>query len=112
MSTLADELLQDFEDSDSEAEEHQQNRNDLNNEEQTAPNNNALLHLNESQELDDDEDEDEIMTGTETNSLELGADENLIKASVEKMELGGVDDVRSVARKMKKIEPILEVSLF
>jgi hypothetical protein len=37
-------------------------------------------------------------------------DEEETKAKVEKMQLGGVDDVRSVAGLMKSLEPVLEVS--
>ena len=37
-------------------------------------------------------------------------DEEATKAKVEKMQLGGVDDVRSVAGLMKTLEPVLEVS--
>ncbi|KFY08856.1 hypothetical protein V491_08403 [Pseudogymnoascus sp. VKM F-3775] len=37
-------------------------------------------------------------------------DEEVTKAKVEKMQLGGVDDVRSVAGLMKTLEPVLEVS--
>jgi U4/U6 small nuclear ribonucleoprotein PRP31 len=37
-------------------------------------------------------------------------DEDEAKARVEKMQLGGVDDVRSVASLMKTLEPVIEVS--
>ncbi|TQS35075.1 hypothetical protein Golomagni_04516 [Golovinomyces magnicellulatus] len=113
MSTLAYELLQDFEDSDSDGEEQKQNRENLVDHEPTANSSgNAYQDVNgDSMELDGDEEEvdneDEVTTGMGGVSLEL-QDEDYMKANVEKMELGGVDDVRIVARKMKKIEPALE----
>jgi hypothetical protein len=60
-------------------------------------------------ELDgDEEDIDEEMEGMPTTD-DVEDDEET-KAKVEKMKLGGVDDVRSVAVLMKKLDPILEVS--
>lgn len=113
MSTLADELLQDFEDSGSDGEDLQNEalfppdiedmKNGL-----TKPNSGA----NGGMELDGDEeevDEDEEMGGVQEPAADL-EDEEEMKAKVEKMELGGVDDVRSVARLMKTLEPVLEVS--
>ena len=38
-------------------------------------------------------------------------DEEETKAKIEKMQLGGVDDVRSVAGLMRTLEPVLEVSI-
>lgn len=68
-------------------------------------------------ELDDDEeppeDEDHVMAdGAEgtTLGLEDGDDEEEAKAKVEKMQLGTVDDVRTVAGLMKTLQPVLEVS--
>lgn len=114
MSTLADELLNDFEDSGSEGEaengglfpEHDEATTGL----AHAPKVNAH---GGRMELDGDEDEveeDEEMTGTaEIDELD---DEEATKAKVEKMQLAGVDDVRSVAGLMKTLEPVLEVSTF
>ncbi|RKF62148.1 U4/U6 small nuclear ribonucleoprotein Prp31 [Erysiphe neolycopersici] len=113
MSTLADELLQDFEDSDSDEEEQRHVRENISQDNVTANSNGISFHdvNREGMELDDDEeavdDEDHIMTGIETSNSDV-QDEDYMKANVEKMELGTVDDVRSVARKMKKIEPVLE----
>ncbi|KAF4633581.1 hypothetical protein G7Y89_g4532 [Cudoniella acicularis] len=110
MSTLADELLQDFEDSGSEGEDQQN--------EGLFPNNDGLIDPKaavantngESMELDGDEEdvgEDEDMGGVNDSGVDV-EDEEETKAKVEKMELGGVDDVRSVARLMKTLEPVLE----
>ena len=51
------------------------------------------------------------MTGVQTCALPISDDddEEARKAKVEKMHLGGVDDVRSVAGLMKVLEPVLEV---
>ncbi|KAI6245979.1 hypothetical protein HI914_05764 [Erysiphe necator] len=113
MSTLADQLLQDFEDSDPEDEDNRQAQESLSKDGVSSDSNGIIFHdvSRESMELDDDEeaddDEDQVMSGVETSSLNV-QDEDNMKANVEKMELGAVDDVRSVARKMKKIEPVLE----
>ena len=56
-------------------------------------------------------DEDEEMSGVADTGADV-EDEEETKAKVEKMELGAVDDVRSVARLMKTLEPVLEVSTF
>jgi U4/U6 small nuclear ribonucleoprotein PRP31 len=106
MSTLADELLQDFEDSGSEGEE-QQNDGLFPDDESSATKNglNAM-------ELDGDEEdveEDEEMAGMNEVAKDV-EDEEETKAKVEKMQLGGVDDVRSVAGLMKTLEPVLQVS--
>lgn len=116
MSTLADELLQDFEDSGSEGEEPQNGENgglfpD-------APVERALKLTGPdggSMELDGDEeevDEDEEMNGMVHSTLDDLDDEEEAKAKVEKMQLGSVDDVRTVAGLMKTLEPVLEVSNF
>jgi U4/U6 small nuclear ribonucleoprotein PRP31 len=115
MSTLADELLQDFEDSGSEGGEEQNDGLFPESEEsKNGPNGYANAHsgTNGRMELDGDEeevDEDQEMAGVNDSGLDV-EDEEETKAKVEKMELGGVDDVRSVARLMKTLEPVLEVS--
>lgn len=102
MSTLADDLLKDFEDSGSENEDQQDN------EDGTSPTTNATSV--EGMVLDGDEegseDEDVLMNG----NVKDVDDEDEAKAKVEKMELGRVSDVRSVAGLMKTLEPVLEVS--
>ena len=117
MATLADELLNDFEDSGSEGEEEQQNG--FLQDGSTPPAVNGQGNAPEgSMILDDDEedvDDDEEMGGE--GGLVNGAvadaeDEEAAKAKVEKMQLGGVNDVRSVAGLMKTLEPVLEVCGF
>lgn len=119
MSTLADELLQDFEDSGSEGEEQQdgslfpdedESKAGLNGHAVAAKGTHGL-----SMELDGDEeevDEDEEMAGMNNTAVDKVEDEEEAKARVERMQLKGVDDVRSVAGLMKTLEPILEVSFF
>ncbi|TVY53001.1 U4/U6 small nuclear ribonucleoprotein Prp31 [Lachnellula cervina] len=115
MSTLADELLQDFEDSGSEGGEEQQNEGLFPEADGATSNGHkaAIASANtDGMELDGDEEEvpeDEEMTGINDSGVDV-EDEEETKAKVEKMELGGVDDVRSVARLMKTLEPVLEVS--
>lgn len=109
MSTLADELLQDFEDSGSEGEEQQNGGLFPDNEGSKPP---GLSHATDGgMELDGDEEdaEDEDMAGVDDTVKDV-EDEEETKAKVEKMQLGGVDDVRSVAGLMKSLEPVLEVS--
>ncbi|CAG8972632.1 hypothetical protein HYALB_00005401 [Hymenoscyphus albidus] len=110
MSTLADELLQDFEDSGSEGGD-QKDEGLFPNDDGPKDNNTQTLGANgEGMELDGDEEEvveDEAMGGMNDSGVDV-EDEEETKAKVEKMELGGVDDVRSVARLMKTLEPVLE----
>lgn len=111
MSTLADELLNDFEDSGSEGEPETENGGLFPEADGHAPTTNGNR---ESMELDGDEEdvsEDEDMTGAGI-AIDALDDEEATKAKVEKMQLGGVDDVRSVAGLMKTLEPVLEVSTF
>ncbi|TVY22735.1 U4/U6 small nuclear ribonucleoprotein [Lachnellula hyalina] len=113
MSTLADELLQDFEDSGSEGGEEQQNEGMFPEADGATSNGHkaAIASANtDGMELDGDEEEvpeDEEMTGINDSGVDV-EDEEETKAKVEKMELGGVDDVRSVAKLMKTLEPVLE----
>lgn len=116
MSTLADELLNDFEDSESEGEGGEQNG--FLQDRPTPATNGSKGHQYVSAEMDVDEedegDEDEEMLSGDTvqvNALEDADDEEEAKAKVEKMQLGGVSDVRSVAGLMKTLEPVLEVGL-
>lgn len=124
MSTLADELLNDFEDSGSEGEDERKGsflhetisspQADLVNGHGRQP---GSAKQNGSMELDDDEeqmgDQDEdmsngdVLNGGET--LGEADDEEEAKAKVEKMQLGGISDVRSVAGLMKTLEPVLQV---
>ena len=124
MSTLADELLNDFEDSGSEGDDDQKSsflheaisspHADLVNGHGRQP---ESAKQNGSMELDDDEEEmgdydEEMANGDGMNSGDTLADaddEEEAKAKVEKMQLGGISDVRSVAGLMKTLEPVLQV---
>ncbi len=110
MATIADELLNDFEDSGSEDEEEQngglypeseangadaqQNGDDMGSEGDEDAIEDADLGISASTHLKTDVEEDEAET----------------KARVEKMELKTVADVRSVAGLMKQLQPVIEVS--
>lgn len=111
MSTLADELLNDFEDSGSEGE-GQENSFLQDGASPAATNGDAHIAEN-SMVLDGDEeevDEDEAMDGAPANAAAVDVeDEEEAKAKVEKMQLGSVSDVRSVAGLMKTLEPVLQV---
>ncbi|KAK3941881.1 Pre-mRNA-processing factor 31 [Diplogelasinospora grovesii] len=110
MSTLADELLQDFEDSGSEASAEQEEDGSLGDSALhtgLTPNGDAAM---DDAEARDDEDEDEEMDGTNGDAAEGAEDPEETKAKIEKMQLGGVRDVRSVASLMKTLGPVLEVS--
>ncbi|KAI9819919.1 MAG: U4/U6-U5 snRNP complex subunit prp31 [Pycnora praestabilis] len=121
MSTLADELLNDFEDSGSEDEGNRPDDFLQDNHLAQKPITNGHLRKSQSadqdglMELDDDEEligeEDEDMIdgkGKDENTLDEADDEAEAKAKVEKMQLAGVNDVRSVAGLMKTLEPVLE----
>ena len=114
MSTLADELLNDFEDSGSDGEGEQQTG--FLQDDATPPATNGAHASERSMVLDGDEedvDEDEEMDGAPLNGAVADVeDEEEAKAKVEKMQLGGVNDVRSVAGLMKTLEPVLEVCAF
>lgn len=110
MSTLVDELLQDFEDSGSEQGD-ERHEDDLLGDDHgdVAPTNGA--HENGDMDLDggEGEDEDEEMSGFDSGK-KAPEDPEEAKARIEKMQLKGVTDVRSVAGLMKTLEPVLEVS--
>lgn len=117
MSTLADELLNDFEDSGSEGEGEQPNG--ILHDDATTPATNGRVPAPEGSMIVDGDEEDV----SEDEEADLGAsiatgaaadveDEEEAKAKVEKMQLGGVNDVRSVAGLMKTLEPVLQVFAF
>jgi len=104
MSTLADELLQDFEDSGSEAGED--NFQDEATGLDVATRGLANGRSSDAMDIDgagsgneDDEERD----------MEAAEDADDAKAKVEKMQLGAVNDVRSVAGLMQTLDPVLEV---
>lgn len=111
MATLADELLNDFEDSGSEVGGEDQQNGILQDGASpppvngTAPESSMVLDGDEEDAAEDEDDE------TSKGDLHAAVeDEEDAKAKVEKMQLGSVSDVRSVAGLMKTLEPILEVS--
>lgn len=115
MATIADELLNDFEDSGSEDGDAQ--NDDFAGD--GASGEKAAFHTgkqsNGAMELEDDEEapQDADGEGPAPSHLRMeeAEDEEETKARVEKMELKAVSDVRSVAGLMKQLEPVMEVSL-
>ncbi|KAK2742573.1 U4/U6-U5 snRNP complex subunit prp31 [Myotisia sp. PD_48] len=95
MSTLADELLNDFEDSGSD---------------------NELIGEGENGDIGDgggykDEAGDENMGLSEphvSDEAQQGLDDDQVNGDIEKVQLKGVSDVRSVAKLMKTLQPTLE----
>lgn len=112
MSTLVDELLQDFEDSGSEPGD-ERNEDEFLGPGAGAGDSEAPTgaHTNGDMDLDGDgvEGADEEMGGTDT-SKQAPEDPEEAKARVEKMQLKDVNDVRNIAGLMKTLEPVLEVS--
>ncbi|KAI1165128.1 hypothetical protein F5B18DRAFT_216357 [Nemania serpens] len=126
MSTLADELLQDFEDSGSEHGDDRDNGG-LELDDGPALSNGHARDGGDDMMLDgggdDDEeegegeepDEDEDMGGVGVDDGIVNAmeDEEAAKARVEKMHLGHVKDVRKVTSVMDRLEPLLrDISYF
>lgn len=119
MTTVAAELLNDFEDSGSEQEE-EQNDDQFTAGDVSSEGLNGLKRDGDikqetfGMELDGDEEE---LDDADTNGgvpshlkMEDAEDEEETKARVEKMELKTVSDVRSVAGLMKQLQPVMEVS--
>ena len=105
MSTLADELLQDFEDSGSDAggDDHNDDVFDLANGGQAYGD---TLMEEYRDDDDDDEEEAEAMDGVDDATSD---DAEPTDAKTE-MPRGAVRDVRSVVNLMKILSPVLEVS--
>lgn len=120
MATLADELLNDFEEDDGHEDEEQNDNlrqgDGVNSTSVVSRSRvNGNVREDAGMELDDDEeaveDDEELMNGGSFNkAIEDAEDADDAKQRVEKMQLGGVNDVRSVAVLMKSLEPVLEVS--
>ncbi|KAK2799927.1 hypothetical protein FQN50_008320 [Emmonsiellopsis sp. PD_5] len=114
MATLADELLNDFEESGSDEEGKLANDFLQDGTAEAGPER-LLKNQNEGMELDGDEEEVEDEEANADMAIdpngklaeEMGEAE-ATKARVEKMRLGGVGDVRSVASLMKTLDPILD----
>ncbi|KAL9098194.1 MAG: hypothetical protein Q9163_006100 [Psora crenata] len=114
MSTLADELLNDFEDSAFEDEEGDQNGVLEDGATPTpvnggGPDGSMVLDGDEEDGDDDNDDDDNTIVGNlPKDAVADVGDEEDTKAKVEKMQLGGVSDVRNVAGLMKTLDPVLE----
>ncbi|KIW18561.1 hypothetical protein PV08_02849 [Exophiala spinifera] len=106
MSTLADELLNDFEDSGDENEDQTLQDHE------TADGLNGTHHDDSEEGLAEDVANDGAMEEDEEEkefvSADVLEDEDETKAKVEKMHLGMVRDVRSVAGLMKILQPVLD----
>ncbi|TPX17456.1 uncharacterized protein E0L32_003099 [Thyridium curvatum] len=108
MSTLVDELLQDFEDSGSEAGDKREDEDVFGDEEGAD-----LMGLGDGANGDVEMDAGDLASSDEDEEMggiDRSEDAEDTKAKVEKMQLGGVSDVRSVANLMKTLDPVLEVS--
>lgn len=116
MATLADELLNDFEDTGSETEEQVAEENGVIKDIPTAeaPASNGAAQNEPGMELDDDEEDvgetDESHGLSAAKAAQEAEDEEETKARIEKLQLRRVADVRSVAGLMKALAPVLEVS--
>ncbi|EAQ90829.1 hypothetical protein CHGG_02764 [Chaetomium globosum CBS 148.51] len=110
MSTLADELLQDFEDSGSEAggDEHDDGLFNEAGFSGGARADGGDIAMEELRDEDADENEDADMMDEADGSTTPAANGDDEKANIEKMQLGGVRDVRAVAGLMKTLTPVLE----
>ncbi|KIX95151.1 uncharacterized protein Z520_09067 [Fonsecaea multimorphosa CBS 102226] len=109
MATLADELLNDFEDSGDENNDQANGFQDADEANDTNGLGFATDHIERGDDegLDDAEEELAAQQAAAT-ATDADDDEEDTKAKVEKMRLGGVRDVRSVAGLMKTLEPVLE----
>lgn len=116
MATLADELLNDFEDSGPEVDDQDLNGSLENGGHHTQDD--ALVNGNSDSmpgmELDEDEEEvpdaeEGLAAHNNRADIKDAPDEAETKARVEKMKLGSVSDVRNVASLMKTLQPVLEV---
>lgn len=115
-SSLAADLLADF----NESENDEDSFGTENGVSHSPETNGPHIKPRDFMELDGDEEEDGDGDQDVGNRGPLAAhggseladddDEEARKAKVEKMQLGNVDDVRSVAGLMKVLEPVLEVS--
>jgi U4/U6 small nuclear ribonucleoprotein PRP31 len=112
MSTLADELLLDFEGSGSEAggDEHDDGFFGEAGLSGGALANGGDTTMGEVRDEDLDREGDANMMDGPDGNAAAPADDDDAKAKIEKMELGGVRDVHAVAGLMKTLTPVLEVS--
>ncbi|KAF3930467.1 hypothetical protein ABW20_dc0108923 [Dactylellina cionopaga] len=111
--SLADELLADFDDqSDGEDEKEVDSLNttlDLYSDKQHGNSSTrGGMDIDGDDDEDDDEDEEMGDAGGGGGVDNDGEDETQTKARIEKMQLSKVDDVRSIAKLMRVLEPVLE----
>ncbi|THW26818.1 Nop domain-containing protein [Aureobasidium pullulans] len=112
MATIADELLNDFE-SDAEDENQESLEGDIMTHSILRPSDPSDAHGEGGMELDGDEEEPDDEEGDDAapnGKIQETETEEEARARVEKMDLGAVGDVRSVANLMKTLQPVLEVS--
>ncbi|KEQ79739.1 Nop domain-containing protein [Aureobasidium pullulans EXF-150] len=110
MATVADELLNDFE-SDAEDENQESLEGDIMTHSILRPSDPSDAHGEGGMELDGDEEEPDDEEGDEAapnGKIQETETEEEARARVEKMDLGAVGDVRSVANLMKTLQPVLE----
>jgi len=107
MATLADELLNDFDDTGSEQEEDKVEEGAGFHLQQEAAQSSMELDGDEEQDAEPAEEEQEARAATAAADA-LDDDEDT-KAKVEKMQLRGVKDVRNVAGLMQTLQPVLDV---
>jgi U4/U6 small nuclear ribonucleoprotein PRP31 len=107
MSTVAEDLLNDFGSSGDEAEDVETSGLELNGDKEDT-----IGADRDSMDVDDREGaEKDGDDGDEKDLADSLGDPEAAKIKIEKMQLGGVKDVRSVAGLMQTLQPILEVSL-
>ncbi len=113
MATLADELLLDFEGSGSEGEGEDTGDGFFGEAGLSAGThaNGDDTAMEEARDEDADEDDDaDMMDGLDGSAAPAADDDDDQRAKIEKLQLGGVRDVRAVAGLMKTLTPVLEVS--
>jgi U4/U6 small nuclear ribonucleoprotein PRP31 len=113
MASLADELLNDFEGSGSEDEgklvaNFLDDSSEPHHQDSFGEPRGSMELDGDEEELDDENDGIDADAGRIAELAVSAGDE--VKAKIEKMQLGAVSDVRSVARLMKALQPILDVS--
>lgn len=118
MTTVAEDLLNDFESGDENEDEQQQNGDlfadqGFSDAEGLVKPSGAPSGGHMELEGDEEQQEDTDMDGAAPAHLKMddAEDEEEAKARIEKMHLASVSDVRSVAGLMKQLEPVMEVSL-
>ena len=116
MSTLADELLQDFEGSESEAGDDHFNDDgfprsglDIN----TWPSGDTMdMDAADGNDSDSEAEDNGIQGPEETGLVSDEESPEEVKTRIEKIQFNGVRDIRTVASLSKTLDPVLEVSFF